>query len=52
MTIIPREAVMAAVIRAMLLGATRDAAIATAAQALCLSPETVAECLQGEELAA
>ena len=52
MTITTREAVVAAVARTLMLGATQDEAIATVAQALHLSPETVAECLQGKELAA
>lgn len=46
MTIVSKEKVRAAVERAIDLGATFDAAVATAAQALCLSVETVREALQ------
>jgi Arc/MetJ family transcription regulator len=49
MTITARAQVAASVIRAVMLGATDDEAIATVAQALHLSIEAVAECLKAEE---
>lgn len=52
MTIIPRAQVAAAVIRAVILGATDEEAIATVAQALNLSIETVRQCLENREVQA
>jgi hypothetical protein len=47
--ILPRSAVRDAVLRALQLDPDLDAAIDTAAQALNLPPETVLECVYGEE---
>ena len=52
MTIVTRTQVRAATVRALMLGAAEQEAIDTVAQALNLPPETVAECLQSEEVAA
>lgn len=49
MTIVSRARVRAAVARALMLGASLDEAIASAAQALSLSPETVTECWNADQ---
>lgn len=53
MTIVTRNAIRRRVIRTMQqFGGTLEEAICAVAQALNLPPETVAECLHGEEMAA
>lgn len=52
MTITTRAQVAAAVIRAVILGATDDKAVASVAQSLHLSIETVRQCLENREVQA
>ena len=53
MTIVTRNAIRHRVIRTMQqFGGTLEEAICAVAQAMHLPPKTVAECLQGEEIAA